>query len=306
MTKKEKASVTDGRLNASEMNAPGANTGTGWEILQGLKEDVGDWYKRHRGNNVTAPLVWMLFILVTLMTIMAILLPFDAVRIEGRPRLIKPLNFTFSMATYIVVVIMLIDYLRASFWWKTVISWGVSLCLLIAISSITLQAARGTTSHFNKDTPFDSTVTMLMDIVDPLNGVFAVVLLIFALKSRYEVSRPVQWGIVFGFLGLLLGNGYGGVMVFLGQNVVGVEPGGPGLPMVNWSTQGGDLRVAHFFGIHALQILPIVGWLVSQLQGFGMSMRAQLTQVSAVSGAYILFTVILFLQALSGTPILRM
>ncbi len=304
--KSDGVSVPEPTLGAEKAGPIRAIRRLGREIILGLNKDVRDWYERHRRNNTTTPLVWTFYIILMLMAVLLVLLPFDAVRVEGRPRLIKPLNFTFSMATYIAVVVILIDYLRASLWWKKVISWGVSICLLIAITCITMQAARGTTSHFNKDTPFDSTVTLLMDIVDPLNGVFAVVLLIFALKSRYEVSRPVQWGIVFGFIGLLLGNGYGGVMVFLGQNVVGVEPGGPGLPMVNWSTQGGDLRVAHFFGIHALQILPIVGWLVHQLHGFSMSMRAQLTQVVAVSGAYILFTVFLFLQALSGTPILRM
>ncbi len=208
-------------------------------MIHELKMDVRDWYERHRRNDTTAPVVWTLYLVLILMAILLILLPFDDVQVEGRYRLIKPLNFTGSFAVYLAVVVILLDYLRVSVRWKKFISWGISICILTAITCITMQAARGTTSHFNKDTPFDSTVSLLMDIADPVNSVFVFILLIFALRSKLDVSPPVQLGFVFG-LGLFLAGGIiGGVMVFSGQNVVGVEPGGPGLPVVNWSTMGG-------------------------------------------------------------------
>jgi hypothetical protein len=70
-------------------------------------------------------------------------------------------------------------------------------------------------------------------------------------------------------------------MVAQGQSVVGVAPGGPGLPVLNWSTTGGDFRVAHCLGIHALQILPIAGWLIDRLEG--LPRRGRPTTVVAVS-----------------------
>src|SRR5262249_636219 len=147
---------------------------------------------------------------------------------------IKPLNFTLSMVTYLATVVVLLDYLRESMWWKKVISWGVSVCILTAITCITMQAARGTISHFNNSTPFDSAVSLLMDIADPLNGVFVFVLLIFALQSKYNVSRSSHLGIVFGIFVFLVGSVIGEVMVMRGQSGVGVAPGGSGLPMLNW------------------------------------------------------------------------
>jgi len=281
-----------------------AATTTFSRMVHRLKEDVRSWYELHRRKGATNVVVWAIYLELLLMVVLLILLPFDTVQVGGRYRLIKPLNFSMSMAMYLATVVVLLDYLRVSMWLKKVIGWGVSICILIGITCITMQAARGTTSHFNNSTPFDSTITSLMDIVDPLNSVFVLFLLIFALQSKYNVSRSSQLGIVFGILLFLAGSVIGGVMVAHGQSVVGVAPGGPGLPVVNWSTTGGDFRVSHFLGIHALQILPIAGWIIGQMEG--LPMRAKPTAVVAVSAGYALLMGFAFLQAMNGVPLVRM
>ena len=196
-------------LNASNFAQIGASWGS--RIFHGLKKDVRDWYELHRSNNMTNILVWVIYLELMLMAVLLIFLPFDTVQVGGRLRLIKPLNFAMSMALYLATVVVLLDYLRGSMWWKNVISWGVAICILTAITCITMQAVRGTTSHFNNSTPFDSAVSLLMDIADPLNSVFVLVLLIFALQSKYNVSRSSQLGIVFGIFIFLAGSAVGGL-----------------------------------------------------------------------------------------------
>jgi hypothetical protein len=68
----------------------------------------------------------------------------------------------------------------------------------------------------------------------------------------------------FGTAVLIVGSLEGMVMILNQAHTIGLPDGGPGLPLVNWSTQAGDLRIAHMQGLHAFQIFPLFGYAVSQ------------------------------------------
>jgi hypothetical protein len=74
------------------------------EMIHRLKEDVRSWYELHRRNGATNVVVWAIYLELLLMLVLLVLLPFDTVQVGGRYRLIKPLNFTMSMAMYLATV----------------------------------------------------------------------------------------------------------------------------------------------------------------------------------------------------------
>lgn len=86
----------------------------------------------------------------------------------------------------------------------------------------------------------------------------------------------------------------GFVVAFRLSHTVGAPDGGPGLPVTNWSTQYGDLRIAHFFGMHALQLIPLFGYYVAR-RSF---------QVVLFSAVYLGFVAFLLMEALAGKPLL--
>jgi hypothetical protein len=63
--------------------------------------------------------------------------------------------------------------------------------------------------------------------------------------------------------------------------------------VLNWSKNHGDLRIAHFVGMHALQVLPFVGfWLLKKP-----------VEIIALASVYALLAFYLFVRALGGKPL---
>jgi len=254
-----------------------------------------------RRSRVLAVTGWIHLALLAGMTVISL---FDSRLVMGTNVWIKPIKFAASITIYVWTVAWLLEYLRLPNWAKRIISWGISISMLTEIACIAMQATRGTTSHYNVKTPFDSAIFSTMGAMVANNTVFVLVLLILFWVRRRELAGPYLWGIRAGLVIFLAASGIGGVMIAHGSHSVGIKDGGPGLPIVNWSTKGGDLRVAHFLGLHAMQVLPIIAFRISRRRNW--TSRRTTAYVFALSGAYALVIALLYFQAIHGLPLLRM
>ena len=161
-----------------------------------------------RRSRVLAVTGWIHLALLAGMTVISL---FDSRLVMGTNVWIKPIKFAASITIYVWTVAWLLEYLRLPNWAKRIISWGISISMLTEIACIAMQATRGTTSHYNVKTPFDSAIFSTMGAMVANNTVFVLVLLILFWVRRRELAGPYLWGIRAGLVIFLAASGIGGV-----------------------------------------------------------------------------------------------
>jgi len=214
---------------------------------------------------------------------------------------LKPLKFTLSVAIYsgsLALIVRHVDVwpglLRVA---SRVVAWG----LWVEMAIIYLQAARGTTSHFNEATPFDTALFRVMGVVIVVVTLASAAIAAALFRHRFA-DRALGWSVRLGLTLSIAGAFLGGAMVAVSAHTVGAPDGGPGLPATNWSTEHGDLRIPHFLGLHAMQALPLLAlWFKRQR----LPEAAQVRLVTAAAGSYALLFGILLQQALRGQPLIH-
>jgi hypothetical protein len=242
---------------------------------------------------------------IILLLVMMFIAPFDGREVMGINPWIKPIKFAASIAIYLLTMGWLLDELPLREKVKRRVSWAIAGTLIIEIVLITMQAARGMTSHFNNTTAFDAAVFSVMGASITFNILVAAYVALKFWKTEAKIPAPYLWGIRIGLTIFVLASFEGFAMVSHSAHSVGVPDGGPGLPLVNWSRRGGDLRVAHFFGIHALQVLPLAGYLLSKQRSESLIGNA-VRWVQAGGVVYALLALLLFLWAIAGRPLVSL
>ncbi len=216
---------------------------------------------------------------------------------------IKPLKFALTGFTYLGTLALFARQLPDSLapeksrryaWWISTMIFGETFF-------VALQSARGVTSHFNQSTPLDGIIYSVMGVMIIINSVYFVLLMKPFFSGEQRVAGAYLTGIRWGAVLFLLGSVVGGLMSGLNRHTIGAADGGPGIPLVNFSTVAGDLRIAHFLGIHALQILPLAGWLIARGP---LTERTRSQLITATSVGCALLLVIVFVQALRGNALL--
>lgn len=240
-----------------------------------------------------------------LFLLMAAISLFDGRTVLGLNPWFKPMKFALSITIYTATIGWFIQYLHLDARLERWIVWGIGGAMLTEIAVITFQGARAVPSHFNNTTPFDSALFDIMAVMIVLNTVLVAYLLTRFWRTNPSLAPAYLWGIRLGFLVFVLASLEGFAMIGNGAHAIGVADGGPGLPFVNWSTEAGDLRVAHFVGMHGLQVIPLVGFVLASL-----AKRGHLSHSVAVVWGFAIsyggVSLVLFLTALASQPLIRL
>jgi hypothetical protein len=255
----------------------------------------------------TAPPLFWGGLSMLLASFVTLLLPLvDTRELQGVSVWLKPWKFQLSSGVYFLTLGLFMVWLPpAALRTRSVryVVWAALLSGLFEVVYISWQGARGEASHFNVSTPLYGAMYSLMGVgAVVLSSTAGVLGIVISRSAGYGLPPVLKLSIVLGLWGtFVLGTGFGG---YLGGQQAGHWVGGAlsdagGLPFVKWSRSGGDLRVAHFFGIHAMHFIPAFAWVLALLH------TAQKQAVRAVWGFSVLFAawcVWTLVQAVRGQP----
>jgi hypothetical protein len=239
----------------------------------------------------------------------------DPRTIGGAPAWLKPAKFGASTAIYSLTLAWLFRYLGA--WPRTrrVVSWTTAVVLVLEVAIISMQAWRGTTSHFNVGTPLDAALFGIMGTAIVLQTAVSIAVAVALWRERFA-DRALAWALRLGMTLTIVGAATGGLMTrptevqltnaraglgmpVAGAHTVGAPDGGAGLPGTGWSVEHGDLRVPHFVGLHAIQAFGLLTVLIGTRWSGARRIRLVLT----ASASYTALFALLLWQALRGQSV---
>lgn len=198
---------------------------------------------------------------LALFAVLGVVALLDGTEVTGLNRWIKPMKFDLSIAIYLWTMAWFWPVAVAGERAKRRAAWLLAGTLIFETVVITGQAARGVRSHFNVTSLVDGVLFQMMGVAILINIATAATVLRWTFRTA---ANAYVWGIRAGLALFVVCALEGGLMAQRLAHSVGVPDGGPGLPFLNWSRTGGDLRVAHFVGMHALQGLPLIGALTGR------------------------------------------
>ena len=250
--------------------------------------------------------VGMAMLLVAAMTL--VLAWLDPRVFQGVSTWAKPLKFQLSTGMYLLTLALFMAWLPVDKQQTRLgryVVWSAVGAGIFEVVYITWQGAFGLASHYNNTSAFYAAMYTLMGVGAVILTTASLALAVLIARSpAYALPRALKHAVVLGLvLTFVLGTGFGS---YLGAQRAGHWVGGAltdagGLPLFNWSRSGGDLRVAHFFGIHAVHFVPAAAALAAAARLPGAKHIASAWLLAAAFSALTVWT---FVQAARGQPFL--
>jgi hypothetical protein len=249
---------------------------------------------------------------------MVIAIPLDHRLVAGALVWIKPAKFAISVGIYLLTLAWLLSFVEGRRRAVAMISWVTAVMMVVELAAVNVQAVRGVQSHFNVGTPFDAALFTTMGLAIFciwLSGIATAVLLFRQKFADRAVGNALRIGMTVSMMGAGMGAmmtqptpaqlaqiNAGERLTRVGGHAVGGSEEGPGLPLVGWSTVAGDLRPAHFVGLHGMQLLPLLGLWLSRRRSLTERARVALVRIGAAT--YLGVIGLLIAQALRAEPLI--
>ena len=273
-----------------------------------------------RSWEANKPLTGVGVAMIVTLLLAAVGLVVDPRVITGAPAWLKPAKFAISITLYSFTFLWLLTFVKGHPRVVRLVSWITAIAFVVEMVLIVGAAALGTTSHFNVSTPLHAAVWSTMGTAIVAAWVAGLIVGVLLLRQRLA-DQAFAWSLRLGVLISAVGMGLaffmtsptaqqlqgarsGQGMDIVGAHAVGVADGGAGLSVVGWSTEGGDLRVGHFFGLHALQLLPFIGFALTRWAPAWLRARDRVALVWTAGIAYLAFVLLVTAQALRAQPLL--
>jgi NO-binding membrane sensor protein with MHYT domain len=219
---------------------------------------------------------------------------FSHPQVNGVNAWYKPFKFALSIGIFCWTMGWYTAYLQLHSQIR-LYSWATIILLGFELGYITLQAARGQLSHYNVSSPLYTSLTTAMALAAIAATLYTGYIgVLFCTEPFPELPDYYLWSIRISIFLFVIFAFEGGVMGANNSHTVGGT--GDGLPLLNWSRKFGDLRIAHFVGMHALQVLPIIAYYV-------LKDIKSVFILGFIYGALALFCL---LHALNGKPFIKL
>jgi hypothetical protein len=206
----------------------------------------------------------------------------------------KPFKFAFSTFLFAWAMAWYCYYL-SNFNIK-LFNWSVIILLGFEIFYIAFQASKGQLSHYNVSAPIYSALYTIMALAATLVTLYTAYVGFLFFKYDFPIlPNYYLWSIRLGILIFVVFSFEGFAMGSRLNHSVGALNDNSNWFILGWSKTVGDLRVSHFIGMHALQVLPILSYFLLK--------NTKLTIV--LSLVYGFLAVITLIQALKGRPLIK-
>ena len=223
----------------------------------------------------------------------------DDVPWEGPISWRKPIVFGLSLSSTLFLMAWVLNFMptrhRLHSWLMRILAISMS----VEYGLIVMQVWRGEASHFNYTTPFNNAVFGMMGT---MILIFAMICIIITGLSFLRMNAPssMVWAIRIGLLILVVSQFLGYAIVQNGTAQAFSESGELLRDVTGTASifgAAGNMKVPHAVTLHALQVLPILAWLLF----FSKWTERRRTQVVLVAaGGYIGLVIVSMMQTFSG------